>query len=314
MELIRGWHNLRARHRGCVATIGNFDGVHRGHQAVLARLRQEAQRRDLPATVITFEPQPLEYLRPYEAPGRLTELGSKLQVLAATEVDRVLCLRFARGLADTPAQQFIDDLLVDRLGLRFLLVGDDFRFGRGRLGNFAMLEQAGRRHGFAVERMPTVVDAGARVSSTRIRQALGEGELDLAAQLLGRRYSICGRVVRGEALGRQLGYPTANIAFRRPPPPLHGIFVVNVLGLGKPWPGVASLGTRPTVNGTRTLLEVFLFDFEGDLYGRRLEVEFLKRLRGEQRFESLDALRAQVDLDAAAARDYFSAQRQDGDT
>lgn len=307
MELIRGWHNLRTRHRGCVATIGNFDGVHRGHQAVLARLAEEARRYRLPATVITFEPQPLEYLRPQAAPARLTELRSKLQALQDHGVDRVLCLRFGQQLAETPAETFIDELLVERLGVRFLMVGDDFRFGHGRRGDYAMLQAAGEWQGFAVERMPTVLDGGVRVSSTGIRQALAAGELAQAARLLGRPYRICGRVVRGQALGRQLGYPTANIAFHRPPPPLEGIFVVRVGGLDRPRSGVASIGTRPTVNGTRTLLEVYLFDFSGNLYGRHLDVEFLQRLRSEQRFDSLEALRAQMDLDAAAARDYFSA-------
>jgi riboflavin kinase/FMN adenylyltransferase len=307
MELIRGWHNLRPQHRGCVATIGNFDGVHRGHQAVLTTLRQEARDRGLPSTVIIFEPQPLEYFQPQAAPARLTELRSKLQALDAAGVDRVLCLQFGRRLAQMPAEAFIDELLVERLGVRFLMVGDDFRFGNGRRGDYAMLQAAGTEHGFAAARMPTLLEGDARISSTRLRQALADGDLAAAEQLLGRRYSICGRIVRGQALGRNLGYPTANIAFQRPPPPLHGIFVVQVGGLGeRPWPGVASLGTRPTVNGTRTLLEVHLFDYSGDLYGRHLEVEFLQRLRGEERFDSLDALREQMDRDAAAARAYFS--------
>ncbi|HEX5513495.1 MAG TPA: bifunctional riboflavin kinase/FAD synthetase [Gammaproteobacteria bacterium] len=310
MELIRGWHNLRAHHHGCVATIGNFDGVHRGHRAVLARLQQEAQRDGLPSTVIIFEPQPLEYFRPEAAPPRLTELRSKLQALAEAGVEQVLCLQFGHKLAQMPAEVFVDELLVDRLGVRFLMVGDDFRFGHARCGDYAMLQAAGARHGFTVARMPTVLEGGQRVSSTRVRQALAEGDLALAAQLLGRRYSICGRVVRGQALGRKLGYPTANIAFHRPPPPLDGIFVIGVRldGVGQSRPGVASLGTRPTVNGTRTLLEVHLFDYSGDLYGRQLEVEFLQRLRGEERFDSLDALRVQMDQDAAAARAYFSAR------
>lgn len=309
MELIRGWHNLQAHHRGCVATIGNFDGVHRGHHAVLATLEQEARRFGLPATVIVFEPQPLEYFRPQAAPARLTGLRSKLQALAATGVARVLCLRFGQRLAQMPAEAFVDELLVERLGVRFLMVGDDFRFGHGRRGDYAMLQTAGERKGFAVARMPTVLEGEARVSSTRVRQALAAGDLAQAAQLLGRRYSICGRVVRGQALGRNLGYPTANIGFQRPPP-LQGIFIVQarLAGEQRYRPAVASLGTRPTVDGTRVLLEVHLFDYSGDLYGQHLEVEFLQRLRGEERFESLDALRRQMDQDAADARAYFSAQ------
>lgn len=309
MELIRGWHNLQTYHRGCVATIGNFDGVHRGHRAVLAMLQQEARRYGLPATVILFEPQPLEYFRPEAAPARLTELRSKLQALAGSGVDRVLCLRFGQRLAQMPAAAFIDELLVERLGVRFLMVGDDFRFGHGRQGDYAMLQAAGKHSGFAVMRMPTVVDGEIRVSSTQVREALAAGDLPLAEQLLGRRYSICGRVVRGQALGRNLGYPTANIAFRQAPP-LQGIFVVQARLDGEQHyrPAVASLGTRPTVNGTRVLLEVHLFDYSGDLYGQHLNVEFLQRLRGEERFDSLDALREQMDQDAADARAYFSAQ------
>ena len=309
MELIRGWHNLRAHHHGCVATIGNFDGVHRGHRAVLARLEQEGRSRRLPVTVVIFEPQPLEYFQPQSAPARLNELRDKLNALAGTGIDRALCLRFGPRLAQMSAEAFINELLVARLGVRFLMVGDDFRFGHGRRGDFAMLQAAGERHGFTVARMPTVAAGGERVSSTRIRQALAAGDLDLAARLLGRPYGICGRVIRGQALGRNLGYPTANIAFRHRPP-LQGIFVVQARldGEERFRPAVASLGTRPTVNGTRVLLEVHLFDFSGDLYGKRLEVQFLRFLRGEERFDSLDALRRQMDRDAAAARAYFSAR------
>lgn len=309
MELIRGWHNLQAHHRGCVATIGNFDGVHRGHRAVLEMLQQEAQAFGVPATVIIFEPQPLEYFRPEAAPARLTELRSKLLALADTGIARVLCLRFSQRVAQMPAEDFIDELLVERLGVRFLMVGDDFRFGHGRRGDYTMLQALGTRKGFTVARMPTVSNGDVRVSSTRVRQALAAGDLALASELLGRRYSICGRVVRGQALGRDLGYPTANIAFKQPPP-LQGIFVVQVRlnGETQSRPAVASLGTRPTVNGTRVLLEVHLFDYSGDLYGQHLDVEFLQRLRGEERFETLEALRQQMDQDAADARAYFSAQ------
>src|SRR5690625_3607481 len=309
MELIRGWHNLQAHHRGCVATIGNFDGVHRGHRAVLEMLQQEAHAFGVPAIVIIFEPQPLEYFRPEAAPARLTELRSKLLALADTRIARVLCLRFSQRVAQMPAEDFIDELLVERLGVRFLMVCDDFRFGHGRRGDYTMLQALGARKGFTVARMPTVSNGDVRVSSTRVRQALAAGDLALASELLGRRYSICGRVVRGQALGRDLGYPTANIAFKQPPP-LQGIFVVQVRlnGETQSRPAVASLGTRPTVNGTRVLLEVHLFDYSGDLYGQHLDVEFLQRLRGEERFETLEALRQQMDQDAADARAYFSAQ------
>lgn len=307
MELIRGWHNLRPQHRGCVVTIGNFDGVHRGHQAVLERLRLAAAEHRLPATLISFEPHPLEFLRPQLAPPRLTGLRDKLMALRQQGIERVLCLRFGHRLAQMPAETFVRELLLDALGVRFLLVGDDFRFGCDRRGDFDMLQAAGKVADFAVERMPTVVVDGARASSTRIRQALAENDLAAAARLLGRPYSICGRVRRGDAIGRTLGFPTANIAFPRARPPLAGIFVVNVRGLGAPRPGVASLGTRPTVNGKRLLLEVHLLDYQGDLYGRHLEVEFLHWLRGEERFDSLEAMQAQIARDAEAARAFFDA-------
>lgn len=309
MELIRGWHNLRPRHRGCVATIGNFDGVHRGHRAVLARLAQVGQELGLPATLLTFEPHPLEFLRPEAAPPRLTSLRNKLMALRDTGLARVLCLRFDRAFAALEPEEFVQRLLVERLGVRFLLVGDDFRFGRGRRGDFAMLQEAGKANGFAVEQMGTVLVDGERVSSTRVRQALLRGDLEQAERLLGRPYSICGRVIRGDRIGRTLGFPTANISLERTRPALSGIFVVQVRDGDQLRPGVASVGTRPSVGGTRLLLEVHLLDFYGDLYGRHLQVEFLKRLRGEEYFDSLEALTAQIARDADAARDYFAALR-----
>lgn len=309
MELIRGWHNLRPRHRGCVATIGNFDGVHRGHRAVLARLAQVGQELGLPATLLTFEPHPLEFLRPEAAPPRLTSLRNKLMALRDTGLARVLCLRFDRAFAALEPEEFVQRLLVERLGVRFLLVGDDFRFGRGRRGDFAMLQEAGKANGFAVEQMGTVLVDGERVSSTRVRQALLRGDLEQAERLLGRPYSICGRVIRGDRIGRTLGFPTANISLERTRPALSGIFVVQVRDGDQLRPGVASVGTRPSVGGTRLLLEVHLLDFHGDLYGRHLQVEFLKRLRGEEYFDSLEALTVQIARDADAARDYFAALR-----
>lgn len=307
MELIRGWQNLRPRHKGCVATIGNFDGVHLGHQAVLARLREAAGRLELPATLITFEPHPLEVLRPELAPPRLASLRDKLTALGGQGVERVLVLRFGRRFAQMEAEAFIQELLLDSLGVRFVMIGDDFRFGRGRAGDFRMLEEVGAREGFEVERMPTVEVDGERVSSSRIRAALGRNDLETAERLLGRPYSICGRVRHGQALGRTLGFATANLGFGRSRPPLQGIYVVNVRGLGPPRPGVASLGTRPTVNGSRILLEVHLLDFQGDLYGRQIQVDFLRWLRDEERFDSLEAMREQISRDVQAAHAYFDA-------
>ncbi len=306
MELVRGAHNLLPRHQPCVATIGNFDGVHRGHQAVIEALHAAGHRLGLPATVVLFEPQPREFFTPDQAPGRISRLRDKLKVLDALGVERTLCLHFNASLSRQPAKAFIQSLLIEQLGVRFLMVGDDFRFGHRRQGDFAMLEQAAAEHQFELARMPTVREGDERVSSTRIRAALAAGDLQLAERLLGRRLRISGRVVRGQALGRQLGWPTANIRFGRQPPPMRGIFNVVVHGLGTPHPGVASLGTRPTVNGVETLLETYLLDFSGDLYGRHLEIEFLARQRDEENFPGLEALKEQIAADVAAARAWFA--------
>ncbi len=307
MELIRGFHSLQPRHRGCVATIGNFDGVHLGHQAVLGQLAEAAGRFGLPTVVITFEPQPQEYFGAAAQAPRLSRLREKLQALRRYAVDRVVCLPFNAALAQLTAQQFIQRLLVDGLAVRYLVVGDDFRFGRGREGDFAMLKAAGQRHGFQVVSMHSFCVDGERVSSTRVREALGRGDMATAAKLLGRGYRMSGRVARGEQLGRQLGFPTANIHLHRQAIPVRGVFAVEMFGIeGEPLAGVANVGVRPTVDGSRTLLEVHLFDFDQQIYGRYVEVVFLHKLRDEVRFASLDALKQQIGLDAVAARDYFA--------
>lgn len=307
MELIRGFHNLQPKHRGCVATIGNFDGVHLGHQAVLGQLAEAAGRLGLPTAVITFEPQPQEYFGAAAQAPRLSRLREKLQALRRYAVDRVVCLPFNAALAEMPAQQFIQRLLVDGLAVRYLVVGDDFRFGRGREGDFVMLKAAGQRYGFQVVSMHSFCVDGERVSSTRVREALGRGDMATAAKLLGRGYRMSGRVARGEQLGRQLGFPTANIHLHRQAIPIRGVFAVEMFGIeGEPLMGVANVGVRPTVDGSRTLLEVHLFDFDQQIYGRYVEVVFLYKLRDEVRFASLDALKQQIGLDAVAARDYFA--------
>ncbi len=309
MELIRGLHNLKPRHRGCVATIGNFDGVHLGHQAVIGQLAERAEELHLPTLVMLFEPQPLEFFRPQAAPGRLMRLREKLQALRRYSVNRVLLCRFDTRFAALSAEDFIARILVDGLGVRYLVVGDDFRFGAGRRGDLAMLEQAGARHGFQVVNMHTFSIDGARVSSTRVREALGAGDLEGAEKLLGRPYRMSGRVAHGNKLGRTFGIPTANIQLHRQSSPLHGIFFVEVFGLERePLPGVASLGTRPTVGGTHMLLEVHLLDFADDIYGRHVSVNFLHKLRDEMRFASLDELRQWIERDIAAARAYFDAR------
>jgi riboflavin kinase/FMN adenylyltransferase len=303
MELIRGMHNLRTRHRGCVATIGNYDGVHRGHQHMIAAVRARATELGVPAAVVTFEPTPREFFEGAAAPSRLTRLREKLAALERYGVDRVVVLRFDRRMQGLGAAEFVDRLLVEGLGVRHMVVGHDFHFARRREGTIETLQTAGATHGFTVEEVGQFLLAGERVSSSLVRDALNRGDLERATHLLGRPYRMTGRVRLGKKLGRELGYPTANLAMHRKVVPLWGIFAVRVSGAGfVDHPAVVSLGTRPTVNGTDPLLEVHLFDFDGDLYGQYLDVDFVARLRDEQKFASLDALVAQMHRDAAAAR------------
>lgn len=303
MELIRGIHNLRERHRGCVATIGNYDGVHRGHQHMIAAVRAKATELGVPAVVVTFEPTPREFFEGPAAPSRLTRLREKLEALALYGVDRVVVLRFDRRMQGMSADEFVDRLLVRGLGVRHMVVGHDFHFARRREGNIETLRAAGAAHGFTVEEAGQFLLDGERVSSSLVREALNEGNLERATGLLGRPYRMAGRVRLGKKLGRTLGFPTANLALQRKVVPLWGIFAVRVSGAGLvDHPAVSSLGTRPTVNGTDPLLEVHLFDFDGGLYGQYLDVDFVARLRDEQKFASLDALVEQMHRDAAAAR------------
>jgi riboflavin kinase/FMN adenylyltransferase len=306
---------LAPRGRGAAAagpaalTIGNFDGVHNGHQAMLARLTATARARGLAATVLTFEPHPREFFAPQSAPTRLTNLREKLELLAAHGVDRVHVQRFSASFAALPPDAFVERMVVGVLGARWVLVGDDFRYGAKRAGDFASLADAARRHGFDLEAMPTVSNGGVRVSSSAVRDALARGDLARAHALLGRPYSISGRVVHGEKLGRALGFATANVQLKHNRPPLGGIFAVRVHGIGAaPRHGVASLGVRPTIKaGGKPVLEVHLFDFTDDLYGAHLRVEFLAKLRDEERYPDLDALKAQIARDCAAARDILKA-------
>jgi riboflavin kinase / FMN adenylyltransferase len=303
MELIRGIHNLRERHRGCVATIGNYDGVHRGHQHMIAAVRARAAALGVPAVVITFEPTPREFFEGPAAPARLTRLREKLDALSLYGVDRVVVLSFDRRMQGMGADEFVDRLLVRGLGVRHMVVGHDFHFARRREGNIETLRAAGDAHGFSVEEVGQFLLEGERVSSSLVREALNRGDLDRATHLLGRPYRMAGRVRLGKKLGRTLGYPTANLALQRKVVPLWGIFAVRVSGAGLvDHPAVSSLGTRPTVNGTDPLLEVHLFDYDGSLYGQHLDVDFVARLRDERKFESLDALVEQMHRDAAAAR------------
>jgi riboflavin kinase/FMN adenylyltransferase len=293
---------------GCVATIGNFDGVHLGHRAVVENLAKQGRRLGLPVVVVLFEPQPREYFCPERSPPRLTRLREKLAQLAQLPVDGVLLLRFDAALADSPPEDFIREVLAEGLRVKYLVVGDDFHFGQGRRGNFALLKAAGAARGFQVADTGSVHLGGERISSTLVREALAAGRMAQASRLLGRPYSVIGRVCRGRQLGRELGFPTANIALLRKKTPVQGVFAVTMTGISAlPLPGVANVGTRPTVDGRPLAqLETHLFDFSGDLYGRRVEVHFHEKLREERRFAGLAELRGQIALDAAQARAYFA--------
>ncbi len=288
-------------------TIGNFDGVHLGHQAMLAELARAAGRLGMPACVLTFEPHPREFFAPDKAPTRLTSLREKLELLMGLGVDRVHICRFNYRFAQIAAEDFVERILARGLGVRWLLVGDDFRFGARRAGDLVMLKQAAPHCGFEVAALASVTLEGERVSSTAVRNALAAGDLDRAAQLLGRAYSISGRVMRGDGLGRKLGFPTANVQIKHNRPPLTGIFAVRLHGVAsEPLRGVASLGVRPTVKhqGVPTL-EVHVFDFDGELYRRHVRVEFLRKFRDEEKYADLATLTRQIALDVENAQAYF---------
>jgi riboflavin kinase/FMN adenylyltransferase len=307
MELIRGIQNLRPEHHGCVATIGNFDGVHLGHQAVIGQLAEKGNELGVPTLVMVFEPQPLEVFKGDQAPARLTRFREKLRALARFAVDRLLCVRFSNSFAQMSAEAFIKDVLVKGLGIRYLVVGDDFRFGAGRKGDFEMLQQAGEQYGFEVANLHSFRIGGERVSSTLVRQALAAGKMETAEKLLGRPYRMCGRVSHGEKIGRTLGIPTANIYLHRKVSPVQGIYVVEVFGLkGEPLQGVASVGNRPTIGGTTTLLEVYIFDFNDDIYGQYLNIDFLYKIRDEKKFDSLEELKRWIEDDVVKAKDWFA--------
>lgn len=305
---IRGLHNLRPAHRGCVATIGSFDGVHLGHQAILRQLVTLARQYQLPAVVIVFEPQPHEFFSGDKAPARLMRLREKIQALLAAGVERVLCVQFNQHLRSLSAEDFINQILIDGLGIKHLVVGDDFRFGCDRRGDFALLQAVGKERGFAVTDTCTLQIDGERVSSTRIRYLLELGDFARAEALLGKPYEINGRVVYGQQLGRKLGVPTANVQLRRYRSPLHGVFAVTVkFADGSLHQGVANVGVRPTVTGDKKpLLEVHLFDFSRMVYGAMIHVVFHHKLRDEKKFASLDELQGQLQIDIANAKAFFA--------
>ena len=304
MQLIRGLPPAGLLEGGQALTVGTYDGLHLGHQALLARLREHARRLGVPTLMVTFEPMPREFLSPDHPPARLTSLRERWRCLEHLQLDRLCVLRFGAATRGLSADQFAQ-LVAERLNPAVVVVGHDFRFGRNGDGTAEKLLAAGQRLGFAVDIVEPVTLGGERLSSSAIREALAAADLARAERLLGRPYTMIGRVVRGEQLGRKLGYPTANVRFPHRRLPVAGIFAVRVRirgGAAAPLAGVASIGTRPTVGGTEPLLEVHLFDFDGDLYGREIAVEYVKHLRPEQKFESLEAMVAQIHEDAAQAR------------
>lgn len=306
MELIRGLHNIKPGHRDCVLTIGNFDGVHLGHQAVLRQVKAIAASLNLPAVVMVFEPQPLELFKPEASPARLTRFREKYHWLATLGLDRLLCVNFNAEFAAQDPQLFIEQLLLGKLGVRHLIVGDDFCFGKNRAGNFTLLQQAAAQFGFGLTSTASLKQDDKRVSSTLVRQALEQNELKLAAQMLGRPFSLMGRVRHGEKVGRQLGFPTANVWLYRNKLPVRGVYAIEALTEHGHFHGVANIGARPTLQGKQEQLEAHFFDFQGDLYGQQIEVLLRHKIRAERKFASLAELQQQIQLDAAAARQFFS--------
>nr|WP_018437861.1 bifunctional riboflavin kinase/FAD synthetase [Paraburkholderia atlantica] len=309
VRVFRGLPNAESR-APCALTIGNFDGVHRGHQALLAHVRAAANARGLPVCVMTFEPHPREFFNPAGAPPRIAMLRDKLEALRTNGVDRVVVEHFNHTFASQSPDTFVERIIVNGLHARWVMIGDDFRYGAKRAGDFASLREAGKHYGFEVEQMATVADpSGARISSSGVRAALVAGDLDSARAALGRDYLISGHVTHGMKLGRDLGFPTLNLPIAHKRPALAGIFVVQVHGIDEhPLPGVASLGLRPTVDDSgRVLLEVHLLDWHGDAYGKLVRVEFLKKLRDEEKFVDLETLTAAIARDVANARAWFAA-------
>lgn len=303
MDVIRGWHNVRPEHKGCVLTLGNFDGVHKGHQALLKHLLSASQKFQSPAVVIIFEPQPNEYFHRDKKIGRLMRLREKIKALHEVGVDRVLVGKFNNAFAHLSAEHFVADYLVGKLGVKHIIVGDDLRFGFERRGDFNLLVALGEQYGFTVEKMPTCEMTGERISSTLVRKALIEGNMTRARELLGHGYVFSGRVAHGDKLGRKIGFPTANIHLHRLYTPVEGVFAVLVYGIGPhPIKGAANVGSRPTVGGKKIILEVYLFDFNQDIYGRHVEVEFIHKLRDEEKYETIEAMQEQITKDVEKAK------------
>ncbi|WP_394176968.1 bifunctional riboflavin kinase/FAD synthetase [Thalassotalea litorea] len=302
MQLLRGIHNIRKYHHGCVLTIGNFDGVHLGHQRVISALVDKAKQLNAIPAVMVFEPQPQELFNPQHAPARLSRLRDKYHLLSQLGVKRLICVNFNREFASQSAEDFIENLLVDKLGIKHLIIGDDFRFGKNRQGDFSMLQNASKRFGFSVTDTASYKLLDCRISSTAIREALYRDDLTEAQRMLGRPYSIMGRVVHGDKRGRRLGFPTANVLLKRCVSPVNGVYAVKIFVAGETHYGVANIGSRPTINGERQQLEVHIFDFKRDLYGQQIEIALLQKLRQEVRFNSVDELSQQIQKDSEQAR------------
>lgn len=305
LELVRGLHNIKEQHKGCVMTIGKFDGVHLGHQAVLTNLVEKARHLSLPSAVMIFEPQPEEVFTPDKAPARLSRFRDKYNAFSKLGIDRLLVINFNQRFSSMSAQDFIEDLLVAKLGIRFLVVGDDFRFGYKRAGNFEMLQNASHQLRFDVVSTDSFKLLDSRISSTEIRSALQSNDFAKAKALLGQDFSISGRVVHGDKKGRTIGFPTANVLLKRCKSPVQGVFAVTIVIAGIDYNGVANVGSRPTVNGLKSLLEVHVFDFNGTLYGELLEVKFHHKIRAEKKFESFEALQVQIQKDSDTASAFF---------
>lgn len=309
MRLVRCLSDLHLNKQGCVATIGNFDGLHLGHQAIIERVKAYAETLGVPSCVVIFEPQPLEYIAPDKTPIRLTRIREKLELLKQQAIDIVLCLPFNQHLKDLSASQFIEQILINGLHVKHIEVGDDFCFGAGRQGNFTRLLEAGQQFGFTVEDAKTVMLDGARISSTRVRNALAIGDLELVRRLLGREFSLSGKIIHGQRLARLLGFPTANVQIKRKLAPLQGVYVVSCVIQGSIHYGVANIGTRPTIqNDGKSHLEVHLLGFNGDIYNQHMSVTFHHKLRDEKKFNSLEELTAAINQDVTNARAYWQAR------
>ncbi|MGZ8186626.1 MAG: bifunctional riboflavin kinase/FAD synthetase [Methylobacter sp.] len=315
MRLIRGLAHIEPLKNGCVLTIGNFDGLHLGHRAVIKKLVERGAALALPVVIMIFEPQPLEYFLGDNAPSRLMCLREKAIEFSKLPIDYLLIVRFNKYFSNFDAEQFIDEVLIEKLNIKHLVIGDDFHFGKARRGNFAMLREKGKIYGFEVEDTGSYYIDGLRISSTLIRDALLAGDLAKAERMLGHGYSVCGRVAHGDKRGRTIGYPTANIKMFRKNTPVDGVFAVTMTGIdGLEIKGVANVGTRPTIEGgSKVILETYLFDFDKEIYGRYVEVHFKQKIRDEQRFQSLDELKAQIVKDVIETKKFFAEFNCDDD-